>query len=140
MVAASEGGAGGEDLWRHGCPGFARKPEPHPGSGSTVPLDGQYRYRDWAISQLDFYANNYLNWPLQNWNGKARMMSQSLDEAAAVIGLIDAVRLLTAEVKPHTGAIGLNRLFVPIVQNLSDFNQGVNILRCGTPARLPCCA
>ncbi|MBK9346589.1 MAG: hypothetical protein IPN06_09195 [Burkholderiales bacterium] len=61
-------------------------------------LTGRTNYRDWAIDQLDFYAANYQSWPLQTWNGKARMMGQSLDEASAVPSLVDAVRLLSPEV------------------------------------------
>ena len=127
MPQPQKTGPGGDDLWR----AWVSRVRSHNLSriqeaARLYRLTGNIRYRDWAISQLDFYANNYLNWPLQNWNGKARMMSQSLDEATAVVGLIDAVRLLTAEIKPQHRLDWLTRLFVPIIQNLSDFNQGVN--------------
>ena len=45
-------------------------------------LTGDKRYADWVAAQLDFYAENYLRWPLQNKNGKSRLMGQSLDDAA----------------------------------------------------------
>ncbi len=89
-------------------------------------LTGRTNYRDWAIEQLDFYAANYQSWPLQTWNGKARMMGQSLDEASAIPSLVDAVRLLSPEVSVPHRKEWQDKLFTPIAQNLIDFNQGVN--------------
>lgn len=120
-------GAGGEEFWRAWVSrvrlhNLSRIQE----AARLYRLTGNIKYRDWAISQLDFYADNYSKWPLQNWNGKARMMSQSLDEAAAVVELIDAVRLLSSDVDPQHKLDWQTKLFAPIVQNLFDFNQGVN--------------
>lgn len=127
MAQPSRTGPGGEDFWR----AWVSRVRSHNlgrihEAARLYRLTGNIKDRDWAISQLDFYAANYLNWPLQNWNGKARMMSQSLDEAAAVIELVDAVRLLSADVDPQHRRGWQTRLFTPIVQNLFDFNQGVN--------------
>ena len=89
-------------------------------------LTGEVRYANWATSQLDFYANNYSAWPLRQWNGKARMMGQSLDEATAVVSLIEAVNLLSGYVGAQKKELWRQKLFNPIVGNLRDFNQGVN--------------
>jgi len=127
MAQPQKFGAGGEEFWR----AWVSRSRAHNLSriqeaARLYRLTGNKKYSAWAISQLDFYATNYQNWPLQNWNGKARMMSQSLDEATAVVTLIDAVRLLSAEVDPQHRRDWQNKLFTPIVQNLLDFNQGVN--------------
>lgn len=89
-------------------------------------LTGESRYADWAVSQLDFYAENYASWPLRTWNGRGRMMGQSLDEATGAITLIEAVRLLHDYVPSSRRAHWRDELFLPIVENLRDFNQGVN--------------
>ncbi|MFZ2972201.1 MAG: heparinase II/III family protein [Ferribacterium limneticum] len=89
-------------------------------------VTGETRYANWAASQLDFYAENYAKWPLRTWNGKGRMMGQSLDEATGAIALIEAVRLLQDYVPSSRQAHWRDELFLPIVENLRDFNQGVN--------------
>ena len=127
MAAPQRFGPGGEDFWR----AWVSRTRAHnltriQEAARFYRLTNNIKYRDWAIAQLDYYATNYLNWPLQNWNGKARMMSQSLDEAAAVVTLIDAVRLLTADVDLQRKHGWRTKLFAPIVQNLFDFDQGVN--------------
>ena len=89
-------------------------------------LTGNKRYADWAVLQLDFYSSNYSQWPLRTWNGKSRMMGQSLDEATSTIFLIEATRLLSDAVDKQRTEHWHHKLFMPIVANLRDFNQGVN--------------
>jgi hypothetical protein len=81
---------------------------------------------DWAAEQLDFYADNYLRWPLQSWNGRARMMGQALDEATACVALIDTVRLLRESVTVERLETWRRRLFVPMAENLTSAYQGNN--------------
>lgn len=89
-------------------------------------LTGEPSYAAWAASQLDFYAANYSSWPLRTWNGNARMMGQSLDEATGVIQLVEAVRLLSHYAGSAQQAIWRDKLFTPITDNLRALNQGVN--------------
>ncbi len=89
-------------------------------------LTGEQPYAAWAAGQLDFYAANYSQWPLRTWNGNARMMGQSLDEATGVIHLIEAVRLLGTYAGAAQQATWLDKLFLPITDNLRSLNQGVN--------------
>ncbi|BBA35409.1 heparinase [Methylocaldum marinum] len=81
-------------------------------------LTDDRRYLDWAVSQLDFYADAYLGFPLQTWNGQAQLLSQSLDEATRALVLIEAVRLL----KPHVPAARADHwregLFLPLATNV----------------------
>jgi hypothetical protein len=89
-------------------------------------LTGEQRYAAWAASQLDFYATNYVSWPLRTWNGNARMMGQSLDEATGAIQLIETVRLLNQYTSVAQQTAWRDKLFIPITDNLRNFNQGVN--------------
>jgi len=76
------------------------------------------QYRDWAIAQLDSYAANYVNLPLQSWNGESRLFYQALDEAIYCFQLLEAVRLL----RPYVDKLTLERwqrqLFAPMADGL----------------------
>lgn len=89
-------------------------------------LTGKQGMLDWAADQLDFYAENYTRWPLQTWNGRARMMGQALDEATACVALVDTVRLLREVVAPERVENWRRRLFVPMAENLTSAYQGNN--------------
>lgn len=89
-------------------------------------LAGNRRLGEWAADQIDFYADNYLQWPLQKWNGPARMMGQSLDEATSCLALVDTVRLLRESVAPARVAKWQRQLFVPLAENLEQAYQGDN--------------
>ena len=89
-------------------------------------LTGEVRYAEWAASQIDFYAENYQSWPLRTWNGRARMMGQSLDEATSVITIVESVRLLGGQVGTARSERWREDLFQPLVANLRVFDQGVN--------------
>jgi hypothetical protein len=127
MPEPARNGVNGDDYWR----AWVTRIRAHNLSriqeaARLYRLTANVKYRDWAIQQLDFYSMHYMDWPSQNWNGKARMMGQSLDEAAAVVTLIDAVRLLSDDVSLQRRQTWQSKLFMPIAQNLLDFNQGVN--------------
>ena len=89
-------------------------------------LSGNPQLRDWAAAQLDFYATNYQRWPLQNWNGRARMMGQALDEATNCTALLDAVRLIREAVPDERLESWRQKLFVPMAENLRLSYQGNN--------------
>lgn len=90
-------------------------------------LTGRAQYLNWAKEQILFYAQNYQRWPLQNWNGKARMMTQSLDEAVIVIQyLIPSLRLLKEDFSRSELSRVHNQLLRPIQKNLSTSKKGVN--------------
>lgn len=89
-------------------------------------LTGKRELLDWAAEQLDFYADNYARWPLQTWNGHARMMGQALDEATACDALIDTVRLLRPALAPERVETWRRRLFAPMADNLGYAYQGNN--------------
>ncbi|WP_454146196.1 heparinase II/III domain-containing protein [Methylocaldum sp. MU1018] len=82
------------------------------------------RYRDWAASQLDFYADAYAGFPLQTWNGRSRLMTQSLDEAKRGLILLEAVRLLRDGVSAERLAHWRDRLFLPMAGNLRQSSSG----------------
>jgi len=81
-------------------------------------LTGNKRYADWAASQLDFYAENYANWPLRTYEGRARMYLQGLDEATAVFEMLDAARLLGNRAGPTRVTRWKEMLFIPMAENL----------------------
>lgn len=87
-------------------------------------LTGADRYRDWAASQLDFYADAYSGFPLQTWNGRARLMTQSLDEAKHGLILLEAARLLRGSVAEDRRAHWRDRLFLPMAENLRQSSSG----------------
>jgi len=90
-------------------------------------LTGEKRYADWAVSQIDLYADNYAIWPLQQLYGsRSRMMGQGLDEATATVRLIDAVRLLHDYVSFSKLNGWRDKLFYPIVDNLRNSKVGMN--------------
>jgi hypothetical protein len=81
-------------------------------------LTGDEVMGEWALRQIDFYATNYLQWPLRTYNGRGRMFRHGLDEAYNVFNLIDAARLL----RDAAGAERIQRwneqLFLPMAENL----------------------
>ena len=89
-------------------------------------LTRNVKYAAWAKSQLFFYASSYELWPLQTWNGNARMMSQSLDEAVLATKLVDVVRLLNGYLTAEDKAFIYKGLFSPMATNLLTSYQGVN--------------
>lgn len=77
-------------------------------------LTGETRYRDWAIAQIDFYADNYEQWPLHTSKGwPARLSFQSLDEAVNLVTLTDAARLLLPDISEAHKRAWFEQLFRP---------------------------
>ncbi len=87
-------------------------------------LTGEARYAKFAADQLDFYANNYMNWPLRTAIGNARMMGQSLDEAASVLELLEAAHALRGYASAMQKAKWRDGLFFPIAANLQTYAYG----------------
>ncbi|HYE35027.1 heparinase II/III domain-containing protein [Methylocaldum sp.] len=87
---------------------------------------GNTRYFDWAASQLDFYADAYRGFPLRNWNGQARLMSQSLDEATRGLVLIEAVRLLRPQLPTARADHWRDGLFLPLAANVMASSREVH--------------
>ncbi|MBI4978099.1 MAG: heparinase II/III family protein [Spirochaetes bacterium] len=57
-------------------------------------LTGEEKFAEWAASQLDFYAEHFTEWPVQNTMGTSRIMRQGLDEAVNLTQYINAARTL----------------------------------------------
>ncbi len=90
-------------------------------------LTDDLRYAKWAAAQLDFYAENYARWPLQQLHASpSRMMGTGLDEATATVRLIDAVRLLQGFSAVERRNLWRDKLFLPIVENLRNAKVGIN--------------
>lgn len=86
-------------------------------------LTGEDRYAEWAASQLDFYAENYLRWSVING---ARMGGQSLEEAIWQIRLADAVRLLLPYVAEDRLKRWRDQLFYPQAELLNGSFQAIH--------------
>lgn len=96
-------------------------------AGRMFFLTGERRYADWAVEQIDLYADNYARWPLQQlWGSRSRMIGQGLDEATATVRLLDAVRLLKDHVAPEKHTQWRDKLFLPIADNLRKADVGIN--------------
>lgn len=100
-------------------------------------LTGDRQYFDWAASQLDFYAENYANWPLQTEKATARLMHQSLDDATMLVSFVEAARLLdvgrnstppllTAERR----SMWIDKLFLPMAALLDESFKRVHNIAC----------
>lgn len=84
-------------------------------------LTGEERYLDWVTGQLDFYADNYEQWPLL-WSRKhpARLGVQALDDAALLTRMVDAARLVFDDVPPEQREKWHKKLFAPQAQMLGE--------------------
>jgi hypothetical protein len=57
-------------------------------------LTDDRRYADWAMGQMDFYAENFLKWEPQRKGHPARLFWQTLTEATNLVKFTEMVRLL----------------------------------------------
>ena len=76
-------------------------------------LTGEAAYAEWAMAQVDFYADAYLQWPASARGDGARMFWQTLDEATALATCADAVRVLGERVAPERRARWWSAYFAP---------------------------
>lgn len=79
---------------------------------------GEPGYAEWAMRQLDFYAENYGRWPLRTDDGRARMFRNGLSEAVNAFSLIDAARLLGPAAPASRARKWEMQLFRPMAENL----------------------
>jgi oligo-alginate lyase len=100
-------------------------------------LTGDARYFDWAAGQLDFYAANFENWPLQTSKSKARLMHQSLDDANMLVRFVETARTLEAVVPDAREAdwaarreVWVNALLRPMTLLLDETFQRVHNIAC----------
>lgn len=93
-------------------------------------LTGDEKYRDWAAGQLDFYAENYMKWPLQTVHNKARMMHQSLDDANALTRLVQVARTLGDVIPEARRKAWYGQLFRPMALLLEETLQRVHNIAC----------
>ena len=80
-------------------------------------LTGDQHYADWAISQLDFYSDNYLKFTKRP--DGSRLWWQTLDVAVFMITYADSVRLLGDAVTPEHRANWKKTFFDPQVEVLN---------------------
>lgn len=87
-------------------------------------LTGDVTLAETAARQLDFYAENYMRWPERKAIGNARMFGQSLDEAMAVLEMLEAARTLQSFVGAARATKWREGLFQPIAKNLQTYSYG----------------
>jgi oligo-alginate lyase len=93
-------------------------------------LNGSASALAWARSQLDLYAAQYMQWPLQTREGESRMMGQSLDEATVMQVLVPAIRLLTPGVPASELNSWKQNLIKPMADSLmrgSRYNNNIGL-------------
>ncbi len=93
-------------------------------------LTGEAKYRDWAAGQLDFYASNYMKWPLQTQRNKSRLMHQSLDEANALTRFVQTARTLGDSAPEAKRKLWYEDLFKPMALLLEESLQRVHNIAC----------
>lgn len=93
-------------------------------------LTGETRYAEWAASQLDFYADNYLKWPSPPESAPtrtgARLFWQTLSEANGLIKFADTARLLGDTAAAERRAAWTEKLFRPEVTVLNRNFQAIH--------------
>lgn len=79
------------------------------------------RYLEWAAQQLDFYADHWREWPVQNrFYGPSRLFAQPLMDAAYLNHLMEAYRLLEPYADPHRRERWAQELFLPQARMLGE--------------------
>ena len=89
-------------------------------------LTGDTRYAEWAASQLDFYANNFLKWEPQRSGQNARLYWQTLTEASNLVIYADTVRLLGTYVAPDRLENWRKNFFYPEVEAINANFQNIH--------------
>jgi hypothetical protein len=96
-------------------------------------LTGETRYAEWAASQLDFYAANFLEWPLKtlaDGTPCCRLAWQSLDEAVNLVRYVSAARLLDAHASPERRQTWIGKFFRPEAELLDRTMQRIHNIAC----------
>lgn len=85
------------------------------------------RYAQWAANQLDFYADNYEQWPV-TWEKKhpARLGIQALDDAVLLSNFIETARLLFEWADPERRQKWYTGLFAPAAEMLGESYQVIH--------------
>lgn len=90
-------------------------------------LTGDVKYAHWAAGQLDFYADNYNQWPTRNGT---HFMYQSLDEAVILTRWITTARMLGDLVPARQKELWSGNLFKPQAKLLNTTLQTVHNIAC----------
>jgi hypothetical protein len=97
-------------------------------------LTGEKKYADWAARQLDFYADNYLKWPLDNPihknHSESRLMAQPLDDAIILINFVLTARTLGDYVPPTRNQKWVSALFMPEATLIQQSGQQIQNMSC----------
>lgn len=98
-------------------------------------LTGEKKYAEWTMKQLDFYADNFHQWPDQFrgkgiWVSRAHLMHQPLDEAVNLISHINAAVWVEAEVAPERKQNWIDKLFRPQAELLDESFQSIHNIAC----------
>jgi hypothetical protein len=96
-------------------------------------LTGETRYAEWAASQLDFYAEHFLEWPLKTIAGGTpccRLAWQSLDEAVNLVKYVTAARLLDPYAAAERRRAWIEKLFRPEAELLDKTMQRIHNIAC----------
>lgn len=93
-------------------------------------LTGERKYAGWAAAQIDFYAEHYLEWPVQTRWSKSRLMCQSLDDANMLVRFVKTARTLGDFVAPERQKRWHDKLFQPMALLLDETFQRVHNIAC----------
>ena len=91
-------------------------------------ITGDAKYAAWAVTQMDFYADNYLGWaPARDG---ARLFWQTLTEATNLIKFTEAIRVLDRYVSPDQRERWRAKFFAPEVKVLNNSYQNIHNIAC----------
>ncbi|MBI4894106.1 MAG: heparinase II/III family protein [Acidobacteria bacterium] len=93
-------------------------------------LTGDQKYAEWAAAQLDFYAEHYLEWPIQTAKSKSRLMHQSLDDANMLVRFIKTAHTLGSYPSQARRDKWGAQLFRPMALLLDETFQRVHNIGC----------
>ena len=98
-------------------------------------LTGEEKYAAWTANSLDFYADNFLKWPLDSPEhrghiGESRLMGQALDEASNLISYVQAARTLDKYVSAERKQRWSEAFFKPEAHLLQQSRQVIHNIGC----------
>jgi len=103
-------------------------------------LTGERKYADWAAGQLDFYADNYAQWPKQSNQAGVHFMWQSLDEAVDLTKYANVARILGDAVTPERKQHWFTALFQPECVLLNATLHSIHNIACWHRSAVGCVA